>query len=90
MSGLAARDSILTVAERDVAVVESAMLAARDRLLKRQHAEGWWCAELEADTTLESYFILFKTLFGHRDDPKIPKLAKVIELQATYVSQRAK
>ncbi len=35
-------------------------------------------AELEADTTLESYFILFRTFFGKRDDPRIKKYAKVI------------
>lgn len=47
-------------------------------LLNQQHDEGFWVAELEADTTLESYFILFKAFFGHRDDPKIPKYVKVI------------
>ena len=62
----------------DSAAIDSAIAASRDWLIERQNPEGWWCAELEADTTLESYFILFKTLFGHRDDPKIPKLAKVI------------
>src|SRR5579862_4138135 len=62
----------------DLAAVESAIAASREWLIDRQNPEGWWCAELEADTTLESYFILFKTLFGHRDDPKIPKLARVL------------
>ena len=62
----------------DAAAVESAMVAAREWLLARQSPEGWWCAELEADTTLESYFILFKWLFGHPDDPKIPKYARVL------------
>ncbi len=66
------------VAPPEPTAVESAMVAAREWLLQKQNPEGWWCAELEADTTLESYFILFKTLFGHRDDPKIPKLARVI------------
>jgi squalene-hopene/tetraprenyl-beta-curcumene cyclase len=62
----------------DQAAVESAMVAASEWLLARQSPEGWWCAELEADTTLESYFILFKWLFGHPDDPKIPKYARVL------------
>ena len=62
----------------DQAAVDSALLAARDWLLARQNPEGWWCAELEADTTLESYFILFKWLFGHPADPKIPKYARVL------------
>ncbi len=67
-----------SVAAPDSTAVDSAISVSRDWLIERQNPEGWWCAELEADTTLESYFILFKTLFGHRDDPKIPKLAKVI------------
>jgi squalene-hopene/tetraprenyl-beta-curcumene cyclase len=58
--------------------VDSAIAASREWLIERQDTQGWWCAELEADTTLESYFILFKALFGHRDDPKIPKLTKVL------------
>ncbi len=62
----------------DLKAIDSTIESSRDWLIERQNPEGWWCAELEADTTLESYFILFKTLFGHRDDPKIPKLAKVI------------
>ncbi len=48
-------------------------------LLDKQNAEGYWVAELEADTTLESYFILFKAMFGKLDDPKIPKYVKVIK-----------
>ena len=48
-------------------------------LLQEQKPEGYWVAELEADTTLESYFILFKAFFGQRDHPKIPKYARVIQ-----------
>ena len=62
----------------ELTAVESAMVAAREWLLERQNPEGYWVAELEADTTLESYFILFKWLFGRPDDPKIPKLARVL------------
>jgi squalene-hopene/tetraprenyl-beta-curcumene cyclase len=68
----------ISIPEPEVASLENSIETSRNWLLSRQTPEGWWCAELEADTTLESYFILFKTLFGHRDDPKIPKLAKVI------------
>jgi squalene-hopene/tetraprenyl-beta-curcumene cyclase len=63
----------------DLTAVDSVISASREWLLAQQNPDGHWCAELEADTTLESYFILFKALFGHRDDPKIPKLAKVIK-----------
>ncbi len=47
-------------------------------LLGRQDPAGYWVAEFEADTTLESYFILFKTFMGRHDDPKIPQYARTI------------
>ncbi len=58
--------------------VESAIARSCKWLKDRQNAEGYWVAELEADTTLESYFILFRTFFGRRNDPRIKKYAKVI------------
>ena len=68
----------LAVAPPELTAVESAIVASREWLLERQNPEGYWVAELEADTTLESYFILFKWFFGHPDDPKIPRLARVL------------
>ncbi len=58
--------------------IEAAITASRKWLMDRQHPEGYWVAELESDTTLESYFILFRTFFGRRDDPRISQYAKVI------------
>ena len=40
--------------------------AARDWLLARQAPAGFWCGELEGDTTLESYLILLEAFFGPR------------------------
>lgn len=40
------------------------MAAARDYLFSLQHSEGYWCGELEADTTLESDYIAIHTLLG--------------------------
>src|SRR5215467_11634065 len=37
---------------------------ARNHLFSRQHPEGYWCGELEADTTLESDYIIIHTLLG--------------------------
>ncbi|MBZ5498641.1 MAG: squalene--hopene cyclase [Acidobacteriia bacterium] len=59
-------------------LVESAIAQSSKWLKDRQHPEGYWVAELEADTTLESYFILFRSFFGKRDDGRVPKYAKVI------------
>ena len=88
--GVRASDSALSEAVSDLShaqahlappeptAIASAVSASREWLLARQNPEGWWCAELEADTTLESYYILFKWFFGHPNDPKIPKYARVI------------
>jgi squalene-hopene/tetraprenyl-beta-curcumene cyclase len=37
---------------------------ARDYLFTQQHEDGYWCGELEADTTLESDYIAIHTLLG--------------------------
>jgi squalene-hopene/tetraprenyl-beta-curcumene cyclase len=37
---------------------------ARDFLFSQQHSDGYWCGELEADTTLESDYIAIHTLLG--------------------------
>src|SRR5260221_574994 len=37
---------------------------ARDFLFSRQHEDGYWCGELEADSTLESDYIAIHTLLG--------------------------
>jgi squalene-hopene/tetraprenyl-beta-curcumene cyclase len=37
---------------------------ARDYLFSQQHSDGYWCGELEADTTLESDYIAIHTLLG--------------------------
>jgi squalene-hopene/tetraprenyl-beta-curcumene cyclase len=37
---------------------------ARDYLFTQQYEDGYWCGELEADTTLESDYIAIHTLLG--------------------------
>ncbi len=44
--------------------VSAGMEKARDFLFSRQHADGYWYGELEADTTLESDYIAIHTLLG--------------------------
>jgi squalene-hopene/tetraprenyl-beta-curcumene cyclase len=44
--------------------VSASMEKARDYLFSQQHADGYWCGELEADTTLESDYIAIHTLLG--------------------------
>src|SRR3954454_18616726 len=53
--------------------VAAAISACRDRLFSIQHEDGYWCGELEADTTLESEYILIHRLLGTGDENKFQK-----------------
>jgi len=47
-------------------------------LLARQALEGYWLGELEADTTLESDYILYLHVIGKFDPARVAKLARYI------------
>ncbi len=52
---------------------------AQESLLRKQNFEdGYWCAELRADTTLESDTIMLLNFLGRGDSPKVRRLAKFI------------
>src|SRR5690242_17622439 len=53
--------------------VASAVDGARRHLFSQQHKDGYWCGELEADTTLESDYILLHTLLGTGDAERFQK-----------------
>ena len=46
---------------------------ARDYLFAQQHEDGYWCGELEADTTLESDYIAIHTLLGTGDRSRMER-----------------
>ena len=50
--------------------VAGAIRAAREHLFSTQHEDGYWCGELEADTTLESDYILLRVLLGTVDEER--------------------
>ena len=50
-----------------VSRVDCSVDGARKQIFSQQHEEGYWCGELEADTTLESDYILLHTLLGTGD-----------------------
>jgi len=52
--------------------------AARKHLLSQQHEDGYWCGELEADTTLESDYILLHTLLGTANQERFQKCCNYI------------
>jgi squalene-hopene/tetraprenyl-beta-curcumene cyclase len=59
--------------------IAEAMDAAKRYLFSRQDPdEGFWCGELEADTTLESDYIVLHTLLGTGDHAKLQKAAQEI------------
>src|SRR5438477_9973001 len=58
--------------------VTAAIAAAKKHLFSQQHAEGYWCGELEADTTLESDYILLHTLLGTGNQERFQKAANWI------------
>jgi len=58
--------------------VAAAVDGARRFLVSQQEPEGFWCGELEADTTLESDYILLHTLLGTRDELRLQKAAREI------------
>ncbi len=61
-----------------VSRVAAAMDAARRFLFSIQMEEGYWCGELEADTTLESDYILLHTLLGTGKPERMEKAARQI------------
>src|SRR2546425_10531863 len=56
----------------------AAIGGARNYLFSQQHEEGYWCGELEADTTLESDYIMLHTLLGTGDSQRFQNAARVI------------
>src|SRR6202165_4368795 len=58
--------------------VAVAVDAARKYLFSQQHEDGYWCGELEADTSLESDYILLHTLLGTGSQERFDKAARYI------------
>lgn len=58
--------------------LEAAIERGVDHLLSLQRAEGYWHAELEADTTLESDYIFYLHILGKADPVRVVKLANYV------------
>ncbi len=56
----------------------AAIESARDFLFSQQCDEGYWCGELEADSTLEADYILLHTLLGTGDAARMARAARYI------------
>src|ERR1019366_4200865 len=58
--------------------LKNALGAAQNFLFTKQHEDGWWCGELECDTTLESDYIFLHTVLGTRDERRFQQCAAEI------------
>jgi len=58
--------------------VAAAVDGARQFLFSEQHEDGYWCGELEADSTLESDYILLHVLMGTGDPERLQKAANYV------------
>ncbi len=58
--------------------VSTAIDGARNWLFSQQHEDGYWCGELEADSTLESDYILLHTLLGTGNPERFQKCVTYI------------
>jgi squalene-hopene/tetraprenyl-beta-curcumene cyclase len=47
-------------------------------LLREQKPEGYWCAELQGDSILESEYILLRWIIEQEHDPRLPKIANYL------------
>ena len=56
-------------------VIEAAMGRSVSALIERQHADGYWCFELEADCTIPAEYLLMMHYMGEVDRGLAAKLA---------------
>ena len=68
--------------DADLADVQSAIVRSREYLLSRQHPDGYWNGELEADAMLEADYIFLHTLLESGDPGRLRRaLAEMMRYQ---------
>ena len=70
---LGEQGSRLKFGRLDVALdrVQAAVARVRDHIFEKQHPEGYWCGELEADSMLEADYIFGHLLLGTGDPARL-------------------
>ena len=58
--------------------LDRALHRTRESLLSSQHADGYWCGELEGDSILESEYILLMAFLGREREDVCVKAAKYL------------
>jgi len=61
--------------------VTESLDAAVAELFRQQQDAGYWCAELEGDSILQSEYILLKWIVEEEADPRLPKIAAYLRKQ---------
>jgi squalene-hopene/tetraprenyl-beta-curcumene cyclase len=54
-----------------ISSLEQALDRAQAALIEEHHEDGYWCAELQGDSILESEYILLKFILNQEDDPDL-------------------
>jgi squalene-hopene/tetraprenyl-beta-curcumene cyclase len=58
--------------------IERSIAVARDWLFGSQKAPGYWCEQLEGDTSVESYWIMVHVAMGRGENERVLRLAGAI------------
>jgi squalene-hopene/tetraprenyl-beta-curcumene cyclase len=59
--------------DADLADVEASISRSAEYILSRQHPDGFWCGELEADSMLEADYIFLHTLLESGDPGRLQR-----------------
>ncbi len=62
----------------DAGKLNQSIAQAKQALIGKRHADGYWCAELQGDSILESEYILLKFILGQENDPDLPLIANYL------------
>ncbi|HMK15013.1 MAG TPA: squalene--hopene cyclase, partial [Burkholderiales bacterium] len=73
-SSVREQSNVRSIGTRSAALWQ-AVSAARDALLALQHAEGYWCFELEADCTIPAEYIMMMHFMDEIDNGLQAKIA---------------
>lgn len=64
--------SIPEAAQIPQKALDASIEKATATLIGMRHSDGYWCAELQGDSILESEYILLKFILGQEDEPELP------------------
>lgn len=71
----------IQVEEREIHSIRFSLDRAIQSLLNLQNPMGYWCAELEGDSILQSEYILMKFIIHEEDDPRLVQIANYLRRQ---------